>query len=142
MLARQLLARETGTKQIIMITDGEPTAHITDNGMPFFNYPPVRETVEATLREVVRCTKEQIRINTFMLDADGSLRAFIEQMTQINRGRAFFTTPETSRRLRARRLHRAQEAPSPPAGAAPGDSHVARDSLKSPLAKSPCAMAE
>ncbi len=93
-LARKLLARESGTKQIIMITDGEPTAHITDNGMPFFNYPPVRETIEATLREVVRCTKEQIRINTFGLGADGSLRHFIEQLTQINRGRAFFTTPE------------------------------------------------
>jgi uncharacterized protein with von Willebrand factor type A (vWA) domain len=93
-LARQLLARESGTKQIIMITDGEPTAHITPDGHPFFNYPPVRETVEATLREVVRCTKEKIRINTFGLGADGSLRAFIEQMTQINRGRAFFTTPE------------------------------------------------
>ena len=93
-LARQLLARESGTKQIIMITDGEPTAHITPDGYPFFNYPPARETIEATLREVVRCTKEQIRINTFGLGADGSLRAFIEQMTSINRGRAFFTTPE------------------------------------------------
>ena len=93
-LARRLLARESGTKQIIMITDGEPTAHITADGHPFFNYPPARETVEATLREVVRCTKEQIRINTFGLGADGSLRAFIEQMTAINRGRAFFTTPE------------------------------------------------
>lgn len=93
-LARQLLSRESGTKQIIMITDGEPTAHITPDGYPFFNYPPVRETIEATLREVVRCTKEQIRINTFGLGADGSLRAFIEQMTSINRGRAFFTTPE------------------------------------------------
>jgi uncharacterized protein with von Willebrand factor type A (vWA) domain len=94
-LARQLLARQSGTKQIIMITDGEPTAHITPDGYPFFNYPPVRETVEATLREVVRCTREQIRINTFGLGADGSLRAFIEKMTEINRGRAFFTTPES-----------------------------------------------
>ncbi len=93
-LARQMLARESGTKQIIMITDGEPTAHITPEGYPLFNYPPVRETIEATLREVVRCTKEKIRINTFGLGADGSLRAFIEQMTSINRGRAFFTTPE------------------------------------------------
>jgi uncharacterized protein with von Willebrand factor type A (vWA) domain len=93
-LARQLLSRESGTKQIIMITDGEPTAHITPDGYPFFNYPPARETIEATLREVVRCTKEQIRINTFGLGADGSLRAFIEKMTSINRGRAFFTTPE------------------------------------------------
>ena len=94
-LARQLLARQTGTKQIIMITDGEPTAHITPQGDVFFNYPPVQETVEATLREVVRCTRDNIRINTFMLDATSSLTAFIEQLSSINRGRAFFTTPET-----------------------------------------------
>ncbi|MCU1398349.1 MAG: hypothetical protein JWN62_1458 [Acidimicrobiales bacterium] len=95
MLSRQLLSRQTGTKQIIMITDGEPTAHITASGQPYFNYPPTQETVEATLREVVRCTKDNIRINTFMLDADRSLKSFIEKLTSINRGRAFFTTPET-----------------------------------------------
>jgi uncharacterized protein with von Willebrand factor type A (vWA) domain len=94
-LARQLLARQSGTKQIIMITDGEPTAHITSSGDVFFNYPPVPETVEATLREVMRCTREGIRINTFMLDANSYLKQFIEQLTSINRGRAFFTTPET-----------------------------------------------
>ena len=94
-LARRMLARQSGTKQIIMITDGEPTAHITPSGEIFFNYPPVHETVEATLREVTRCTKEQIRINTFMLDADNGLRRFIEQLTKINKGRAFFTTPDT-----------------------------------------------
>lgn len=94
-LARKMLARQTGTKQIIMITDGEPTAHITSQGQIFFNYPPVHETVEATLREVMRCTKEQIRINTFMLDADNGLRRFIEQLTKINKGKAFFTTPDT-----------------------------------------------
>ena len=91
-LARQLLAKQTGQKQIIMITDGEPTAHITPQGDVYFNYPPVRETVEATLREVVRCTKDQIRINTFVLDATTALQAFIEQMTQINGGRAIYTT--------------------------------------------------
>jgi uncharacterized protein with von Willebrand factor type A (vWA) domain len=95
LLARQLLAKQTGTKQIIMITDGEPTAHITPGGDVFFNYPPVPETIEATLREVVRCTKEGIRINTFMLDANSYLKSFIERLTSINRGRAFFTTPET-----------------------------------------------
>ncbi len=94
-LARQLLAGQSGTKQIIMITDGEPTAHITGSGQVFFNYPPVRETVEATLREVMRCTKDQITINTFVLDATGPLRRFIEQITELNHGRAFFTTPET-----------------------------------------------
>jgi uncharacterized protein with von Willebrand factor type A (vWA) domain len=61
----------------------------------FFNYPPVRETVESTLREVLRCTRDNIKINTFMLDATSSLRSFIEQLTEINRGRAFFTSPET-----------------------------------------------
>ena len=93
-LARQLLAKQSGNKQILMITDGEPTAHITPSGDIYFNYPPVRETVEATLREVVRCTREGIRINTFVLDATSALTAFIEKMTQINRGRAFYTSPD------------------------------------------------
>ncbi len=93
-LARQMLAKQTGNKQILMITDGEPTAHITPGGDVYFNYPPVRETVEATLREVVRCTREGIRINTFVLDATSALTAFIETMTKINRGRAFYTTNE------------------------------------------------
>jgi uncharacterized protein with von Willebrand factor type A (vWA) domain len=95
LLSRQLLAKQTGTKQIIMITDGEPTAHIEADGQVFFNYPPVPETVEATLREVARCTRDGIRINTFMLDANSYLKAFVERLTQMNRGRAFFTTPET-----------------------------------------------
>jgi uncharacterized protein with von Willebrand factor type A (vWA) domain len=94
-IARRLLGRQTGTKQIIMITDGEPTAHITERGDVFFNYPPVQETVDATLREVARCTRDGIRINTFMLDATQHLQKFIEKLTELNRGRAFFTTPET-----------------------------------------------
>jgi len=94
-LARKLLSRQTGTKQIIMITDGEPTAHINRYGEPEFHYPPIRETVDATLLEVARCTKENIRINTFMLDADRGLQHFVEKMTELNRGRAFFTTPQT-----------------------------------------------
>jgi len=96
LLSRQMLARQSGTKQIIMITDGEPTAHF-EPGMhaPFFSYPPVQETIDATMREVMRCTREGIRINTFMLDASPYLKAFIERLTQMNQGRAFFTTPET-----------------------------------------------
>ena len=93
-LARQLLARQHGTKQIIMITDGEPTAHINRFGEPEFHYPPIRETVDATLLEVARCTREDIRINTFMLDPDRSLQHFISKLTEMNRGRAFFTTPQ------------------------------------------------
>ncbi|MEM9132876.1 MAG: hypothetical protein AAF962_06035 [Actinomycetota bacterium] len=94
-LSRSMLARETGTKQIIMITDGEPTAHLLPNGQPFFNYPPTRETVEHTLAEVMRCTRAGITINTFMLDPDSGLRGFVERLTELNQGRAFFTSPET-----------------------------------------------
>ena len=90
-LARKMLAGQTGTKQVIMITDGEPTAHVMDNGGVYFNWPPVSATVEATLKEVLRCTREGITINTFMIDADGGLARFVEQLTKRNRGRAFFT---------------------------------------------------
>ncbi len=95
MLSRQMLARQSGQKQIIMITDGEPTAHIDQRGNPFFSYPPTRETVDKTLTEVAACTREGIRINTFMLDASSALTHFIERLTEMNGGRAFFTTPET-----------------------------------------------
>jgi uncharacterized protein with von Willebrand factor type A (vWA) domain len=44
---------------------------------------------------VARCTKDGIRINTFMLDPDRSLQHFVEQLTEMNQGRAFFTTPDT-----------------------------------------------
>ena len=95
LLARQMLARQTGRKQIIMITDGEPTAHIMENGEPFFDYPPDPRTIEMTLREVQRCTKDGIRINTFMLEDSLYLREFVERMMKMNQGRAFYTTPET-----------------------------------------------
>jgi uncharacterized protein with von Willebrand factor type A (vWA) domain len=94
-IARQLLSRQTGTKQIIMITDGEPTAHIEDDGSPYFAYPPEPETIRRTLREVGRCTREGVVINTFMLDATSYLKQFIEKVAEMNRGRAFFTTPDT-----------------------------------------------
>jgi uncharacterized protein with von Willebrand factor type A (vWA) domain len=95
MLARKMLAGRSGTKQIIMVTDGEPTAHLTERGDPVFHYPPVQETIDATLTEVLRATREGVRINTFMLDATPYLQRFIEKLTELNRGRAFFTTPET-----------------------------------------------
>ncbi len=94
MLSRRMLAKETGTKQIIMITDGEPTAHLNDDGSPFFSYPPTRETVNRTMAEVVRCTRAGITINTFMLDPDSGLRGFVERLTELNKGRAFYTNTE------------------------------------------------
>ncbi|MBI3638101.1 MAG: VWA domain-containing protein [Candidatus Rokubacteria bacterium] len=94
MLSRQLLARHVGgTKQILMVTDGEPTAHMED-GEADFSYPPTRRTIEETLKEAKRCTKDGITINTFMLERSPWLTRFVEEMARINRGRAFFTTPD------------------------------------------------
>ena len=93
-IARKMLSKQTGTKQIIMITDGEPTAHITPSGQPYFNYPPSQQTVDLTLAEVAKCTREDIRINTFVLDVTHYLQNFVEQISKMNGGRAFFTTNE------------------------------------------------
>jgi uncharacterized protein with von Willebrand factor type A (vWA) domain len=93
-LSRQLLARHAGaTRQIIMVTDGEPTAHL-EGGMADFSYPPTPRTVQETLKEVQRCTREGITINTFMLERSRWLMSFVDEMARINRGRAFFTAPE------------------------------------------------
>ena len=94
MLARRLLARDPGeNKQIIIVSDGEPTAHI-ENGRPVFFYPPLPETFHKTLLEVKRCTREHIVINTFMLELNHHLVQFVNQMTRLNRGRAFFISPD------------------------------------------------
>ena len=67
-LSRQLLGRQKGgNKQIIMVTDGEPTAHM-EGGEAEFAYPPTRRTLQETLKEVQRCTRDGITINTFMLE--------------------------------------------------------------------------
>ena len=93
-LARSLLAKHRGNRQIIMITDGEPTAHLEDNGRAYFAYPPTYKTIQQTLREVRRCTRDRVVINTFMLERGPYLTEFINQMTRINKGRAFFVSPE------------------------------------------------
>jgi uncharacterized protein with von Willebrand factor type A (vWA) domain len=94
--ARTLLSRSRGkNKQIILITDGEPTAHFeAGNPVPRFSYPPTKRTFEETLREVVRCTREGITINTFMLARGHYLVDFVNQMSKINNGRAFYVEPE------------------------------------------------
>ncbi|MCS7246558.1 MAG: VWA domain-containing protein [Thermomicrobium sp.] len=94
LLARQLLARHRGgTRQIILITDGEPTAYF-DGEQVRFSYPPTYQTFQETLKEVARCTREEIVINTFMLERSPYLASFVNEMTRINKGRAFFATPD------------------------------------------------
>jgi len=97
-LGSELLARQSGAnKNLIVVTDGQPTAYYA-KGRLFCEWPmslgglSTRATVE-TLREVERVTRKGIRINTFMLDDSPPLRAFVDKMTAINRGRAFFTSP-------------------------------------------------
>jgi uncharacterized protein with von Willebrand factor type A (vWA) domain len=93
-LSRKMLAHQHGTKQIIVVTDGEPTAHIEDDGEVYFNYPPVPETLRRTMTEVVRCTRAGITINVFALDIDRTRFPFVEQIAAINGGRTFATTPD------------------------------------------------
>ncbi|MEK7777293.1 MAG: VWA domain-containing protein, partial [Chloroflexota bacterium] len=94
MLSRKLLSKEkVGTRQIIVITDGEPTAHI-EGDRAYFAYPPSFRTLQETLKEVKRCTQEGIVINTFMLESSSYLLDFVDKMTRINKGRAFYTTPD------------------------------------------------
>ena len=93
-ISQRLLSRhKSGSKQIIMISDGEPTAHV-ERGQIFLGYPPSPRTISETLREVKRCTQGGILINVFMLDRSYYLKEFVDQMTRINKGRAFYTTPE------------------------------------------------
>ena len=94
MLSRKLLARDRATtRQVILITDGEPTAHL-EGSRCFFSYPPSYRTIQETLKEVRRCTQEGIVINTFMLETSYHLMDFVDKLTRINRGRAFYTTPD------------------------------------------------
>ncbi len=94
MLAQHLLGRHRGgNRQIIIVSDGEPTAHM-EGAQAVFRYPPLPETFEKTLLEVRRCTKERIVINTFMLESNNYLVQFVKQITRLNRGRAFFVSPE------------------------------------------------
>jgi uncharacterized protein with von Willebrand factor type A (vWA) domain len=91
-LSRQMLSKQHGTKQIIVVTDGEPTAHINRYGQPEFNYPPTQETLRLTMSEVIRCTKAAITINTFALDLERTQFPFVEQIARVNGGRTFYTS--------------------------------------------------
>lgn len=112
-LARETLASQRGKdRQIIVITDGEPTAHLVD-GEVFFAYPPTQETFEATLKEVIRCTRDDITINTFLLEQTPYMAEFIGDLMRVNRGRVIDASPTRLGSyvlrdfMRQRTLHRA-----------------------------------
>jgi Ca-activated chloride channel family protein len=96
-LAQRLLAQERkDMKQIVMITDGKPSALTLEDGRIYknaFGLDPL--VISQTLEEVGRCKKQGIMINTFMLASDYGLIQFIQKVTQMCRGKAYFTTPYT-----------------------------------------------
>ena len=92
-LAKSFLNREHApNKQIIMVSDGEPTAHI-ESGKVFFQFPPHPRTLAKTLLEFKKCASRGINLNIFMLGQDAPLLQFVQQVSKVNRGRAFYTTP-------------------------------------------------
>lgn len=93
-LARHLLARHrAANREIVMVTDGEPTAHLEGDRVEF-SYPPSPATIDATLLEVCRCARERIVINTFMLQRAPYLMDLVDRMARLNRGRALYAAPE------------------------------------------------
>jgi uncharacterized protein with von Willebrand factor type A (vWA) domain len=98
-LGSELLARHPSRNQhIIVITDGQPTAYFLNKRL-YCEWPLSfggisMRAAQETLKEVERVTRKGITINTFMLDDSPSLRAFVEKMTRINRGRALYTRPD------------------------------------------------
>ncbi len=97
--ARQMLgSNRTANRQIILITDGEPTAATLDRGgrlhSGWGSALLHNRIVHETLKEVKRCTQSGIKINTFMLGADFYRQGFIDQLSRLNTGRVFYTTPD------------------------------------------------
>jgi uncharacterized protein with von Willebrand factor type A (vWA) domain len=97
--ARQLLgSNRTANRQIILITDGEPTAATLDRGgrlhSGWGSAMLHGRIVHETLKEVKRCTQSGIRINTFMLGGDYFRQGFVDQLSRMNTGRVFYTSPE------------------------------------------------
>jgi Ca-activated chloride channel homolog len=93
---RLLLAQKKDMRQIIMITDGKPSALTMPDGQIYKNSFGLDLTViEKTLQEVASCRKSGIMINTFMLARDRALVDFVKRVSEISRGKAYFTTTMT-----------------------------------------------
>jgi uncharacterized protein with von Willebrand factor type A (vWA) domain len=97
---------------VLVVTDGEPTAHLLRNGEAFFDWPPAPETLELTLAEVDRMTRRGASLNVFMLGDEPRLRDFVEEVARRNGGRVFSPSADrlgeyvVSDFLRIRRSHR------------------------------------
>jgi len=96
-LAQRILQRQRkDMKQIVMITDGKPSALTLEDGRIYknaFGLDPL--VVSETLEEVSKCKRAGVLINTFMLASDFGLVQFVQKVTEMCRGKAYFTTPYT-----------------------------------------------
>ncbi len=94
LLARRVLADDPRpVKRVVMVTDGEPTAHLVD-GRSVFNWPPVAETLEATLREAMRLARAGIELDVFLLEDAPGLLAFAERLASLTGGEVFRMTAD------------------------------------------------
>jgi uncharacterized protein with von Willebrand factor type A (vWA) domain len=89
-LAGRHLRRHPGSEPVVLVvTDGEPTAHLYDDGEAYFWYPPLPETIEATVQEVDHLTRYGATLNVFMLGEDPGLRRFVDAIAKRSGGRVF-----------------------------------------------------
>jgi uncharacterized protein with von Willebrand factor type A (vWA) domain len=117
MLAGRHLDRHRDAEPVVLVvTDGEPTAHLEPDGQAWFEWPPLPRTLELTLAEVLRLTRHGATINVFMLDDEPRLVRFVEGLARLNGGRVFQPAADrlgdyvVSDYLRARRGRRRRSA--------------------------------
>ena len=113
-LAGRHLRRHSDAEPVVLVvTDGEPTAHLEEDGTPYFQWPTTRETITLTIREVDQLTRYGATLNVFMLGEDPGLRRFVDAVARRNGGRVFTPDVEDLGRyvvsdyIRARRGRRA-----------------------------------
>jgi uncharacterized protein with von Willebrand factor type A (vWA) domain len=95
LLAGRFLDKHPGSDRIVLIvTDGEPTAHLTRDGGVFFDWPPAPETMVRTYAQVDAMTRRKAQLSVFSLDPDPRLTAFCEEVARRNGGRVFLPDPE------------------------------------------------
>jgi uncharacterized protein with von Willebrand factor type A (vWA) domain len=90
MLARRFLAKHRDAEPVVLVvTDGEPTAHLEDDGTPYFCWPPMPETIARTVAEVERVARSGATLNVFALDPEPALVEFVHDITARAGGRVF-----------------------------------------------------
>ncbi|MCW2777558.1 MAG: von Willebrand factor type, partial [Frankiales bacterium] len=95
MLAGRFLAKHPDSEPVVLVvTDGEPTAHLTRDGYADFCWPPLPETLELTMAEVERITRRGATINVFLLDDTPALVDFVHSIAARNGGRVFSPDPD------------------------------------------------